>query len=105
MVTKGSVLKNNDKLKLLKAKLIELTIQNYDGDLTVRVKDMYGEVLYSEQFEGALFSEKYDIETLPIRNYFFEIEGKTKIKTMPFTITSEEVEFENELIRFILNLL
>ena len=85
------------KVSTIDSKLIDLRLKNSDGDLTISVKDSYGEVLYSEEFSGSYFSKKYDLNTLPTGNYYFEVEGSTKINLMPFTVTSKGFEFNNEI--------
>tara|TARA_R110001583_G_scaffold86860_1_gene226703 strand:+ start:38617 stop:39204 length:588 start_codon:yes stop_codon:yes gene_type:complete len=77
------------------SKLIDLSLYNTDGDLTVRVKDSNGYVLYTERFEGQDYSKKYDLNTLPNGDYFFEIEGQTKIKLVPFKVKSKGVILNN----------
>ena len=88
---------NNVEVKVIDSKLIDLKLNNSDGDLKISVFDSYGEVLYSEQFQGSVFSKKYDIETLPSGDYYFEIEGQTKINVMPFTVTNKGVDFNNTI--------
>lgn len=97
MVAKASDNDSGIKVTVINSKLIDLKLQNFDGDLVISVKDMTGQVLYSENYRGSKFSKKYDIKTLPTGDYFFEIEGHTKIKLMPFTVSSNEVKFNNEI--------
>ncbi len=99
VVISATNINNNPDIKVstIDSKLIDLRLKNSDGDLTISVKDSYGEVLYSEEFSGSYFSKKYDLNTLPIGNYYFEIEGVTKINLMPFTVTSRGFEFKNEI--------
>jgi hypothetical protein len=85
------------KFTLVDSKLIDLKLQNSDGDILISVKDIDGHVLYSENYEGLNFSKKYDLATLPNGDYFFEIEGSTKIKLMPFKVSSKKVSFNNEI--------
>jgi len=82
---------------VIDSKLIDLKLQNSDGDILISVKDIDGHVLYSENYEGLNFSKKYDLATLPNGDYFFEIEGSTKIKLMPFKVSSKKVSFNNEI--------
>ena len=97
MVAKASDKDDNIKVSVIDSKLIDLVLRNFDGELVISVKDLNGQVLYSESYKGSKFSKKYDIETLPAGDYFFEIEGYTKIKLMPFNVTSKEVKFNNEI--------
>jgi hypothetical protein len=88
---------NSFNLKVIDAKKVSLTLQNYDGSSKVSVIDSYGEVLYKESFNGTHFSKSYDLMTLPTGDYYFEVEGQTKIKLMPFKVTEKEVTFNNEV--------
>lgn len=97
VVLSATNINNNVKVNVIDSKLIDLKLKNSDGNLTISVKDAYGEVLYAEKFEGSDFSKKYDLNTLPIGNYYFEIEGHTKINLMPFIVTSKGLEFNNEI--------
>jgi len=97
MVTAASNEDSGVKFTLVDSKLIDLKLQNSDGDILISVKDIDGHVLYSENYEGLNFSKKYDLATLPNGDYFFEIEGSTKIKLMPFKVSSKKVSFNNEI--------
>lgn len=97
MVMNGANINDNVEVNVIDSKLIDLKLKNSDGDLTISVRDVYGETLYTEKFEGSYFSKKYDLNTLPIGDYYFEIEGRTKINLMPFKITSEGIEFNNKV--------
>lgn len=97
MVTKASDNDNFIKVTVIHTKLIDIELPNYDGDLLIRVKDAYGQVLYTENYVGSKYSKKYDLKTLPKGDYLFEIEGFTKIKLMPFTVTSDDVIFDDEV--------
>lgn len=95
--TKATNINNNVKVAMINSKLIDLKLENSDGDLRISIKDIYGEVLYAEKFEGNYFSKKYDLNTLPIGNYYFEIEGRTRINLMPFKLTSSGFELRNQM--------
>lgn len=97
MVVGAKELENDFSLGLIDSKLIDLSLNNSDGSLTVSVKDSDDQVLYSEQYKGSHFSKKYDLNTLPTGNYYFEIEGETKIELMNFTVNDKNVEFSNEI--------
>ena len=97
IVMSGANINNNVEVNVIDSKLIDLRLKNSDGDLTISIIDTYGETLYTEKFEGSYFSKKYDLNTLPAGNYYFEIEGRTRINLMPFKITSKGFEFKNEI--------
>lgn len=97
IVMSGANINNNIDVNVIDSKVIDLKLKNSDGDLTISVRDAYGETLYTEKFEGNYFSKKYDLNTLPTGDYYFEIEGRTKINLMPFKVTSEGIEFDNKV--------
>ncbi|SNR67199.1 hypothetical protein SAMN06265371_108116 [Lutibacter agarilyticus] len=97
IVMSGANINNNVKVNVIDSKVIDLKLKNSDGDLTISVRDAKGETLYTEKFEGNYFSKKYDLNTLPTGDYYFEIEGRTKINLMPFKVTSEGIEFDNKV--------
>ena len=97
VVTYATNINDNVKVALINSKLIDLKLENSDGDLTISVIDAYGEILYTENFEGNYFSKKYDLNALPIGNYYFEIEGRTKINLMPFKLTPSGFELRNQM--------
>lgn len=97
IVINATNINNKVKVEVISSKLIDLKLENSDGDLTIRVKDVFGEVLYTEKFEGNYISKKYDLNTLPEGNYYFEIEGRTKINLMPFKISSKGCEFKSDI--------
>lgn len=83
----------NVKIKELNSKVVEFTLNNYDGDLQITVKDTHDYVLYKEDFKGTIYSKKYDLSELPSGVYFIEFNGETKVKTVPFTVERHAVEF------------
>jgi hypothetical protein len=91
----------NIKIFSENTKSLNLELNNNDGGLDVYIKDVYGVELYKEQFNGKQFSKKFDLTLLPDGNYFFEIEGQTKISLLPFKVSGlkvEVLEMKKELI-------
>jgi hypothetical protein len=86
----------NANVTIVNGKLINLTLNYSDGDLEVNIQDSFGLVLYKEKYIGAMVSRKFDLTLLPNGSYFFEISGQTKIKIIPFSVTSNNVDFEKE---------
>ncbi len=85
----------NNKI-IVKGKLIDLNLKFTDGGLKVNVKDDFGFVLYNDTYIGSEFARKFDLTSLPNGNYYFEIEGQTKIITIPFKVNSSNVDFQKE---------
>lgn len=82
------------------AKTIDLILQNSDGNIEVTIIDSKGFELYNEKFQGSVFAKKFDFETLPNGDYFFEIEGQTRIKILPFSIAFNYVNFDSKSIYY-----
>jgi len=97
LTTIASTTDNSIRFTVINSKLIDLKFMNSDGDVVISVKDINGEVLYSENYNGTSFSKKYNLAILPNGNYFFEIEGHTKIKLMNFEVSSNNVSFDNKI--------
>jgi len=94
IVTMASGTDNSINFTVVNSKLIDLKLENFDGELQISVLDSKGEILHSEKYSGSTISRKYDLKTLPTGDYLFEIEGETKIKIVPFKINSNGVSLE-----------
>lgn len=79
-------------LKVVDAKLVQLSMMDYQGQVEVTVKDVFGVVLHNEILQGSQASKKYDFGTLPLGNYKVEIETTTKIEAVDFQVTSSHIE-------------
>ena len=79
------------KINSVSAKLVNLTLNNFDKAIKFSIKDNEGLVLYSETFEKEVFSKKFNLATLPVGNYYFEIDSYTKIKTIPVYVDAVKV--------------
>lgn len=80
-----------------------LTINNVKAGNLLTIKDSHGITLYKEliDFSGT-YRKGFDLTALPNGNYFFEVDKELEIKTIPFTVKSNEVVFnkESEVITF-----
>ena len=74
------------------SKTISLNINNNDGDLKISIIDSKGIVLHSEKYQGPKFSKKFSFKNLPEGSYYFEVEGKTKVKVIPLTVSYKGVK-------------
>ena len=86
----------NDNLIIVNGKLVDLTLKYTDGELKINIKDSFGIVLYNDIYTGVEFTKKFDLTSLPNGNYYFEIEGQTKIKMIPFTVILNNIDFQKE---------
>src|SRR6056300_1163965 len=92
MLTQGSNRETGVSLTVVDAKLIQLSVINYFGDLDVTVRDIYGVVLHKETLNGQQTLKRYDFGTLPLGNYNVEIETETQIESVQFKVTTSEIE-------------
>ena len=81
-------------------KVVQLFLSNRDGSSEVLMKDIDGFQFYKVQIDGKEFSKKFDLSRLPDGKYYIEINSQTKIKTLPFTVESDNVVFNKEAIVF-----
>ena len=81
---------------------MRLTVSGVSDAFEISVKDSYWVLLHKENMQCDNNSKKYDLANLPNGNYFMEIESKTKIKIIPFKVSSNSVELDNsdEIIHF-----
>lgn len=89
------------KVSLIDSKRINLSLQNFDGKIDVYVKDEKGVILYDENFEGIDFSKKFDFNSMPVGDYIIEIDGQTKIKVVPFTVSKKGINFNEDAKSYI----
>ena len=86
----------NDNRITVNGKIVDLTLKYTDGDLKINIKDSFGVVLYNNSYTGVEFTKTFDLTSLPNGNYYFEIEGQTKIKMLPFTVILNNIDFQKE---------
>lgn len=74
-----------------------LTIYNVKKGNQLLIKDTNGIVIYREFIlETGSYSKGFDLTTLPNGNYFFELEKDMEIKTIPFSVSANEVSFDKD---------
>jgi len=81
----------------------ELTLSNVKPGNLLSIKDYNGIVLYKELIKSTgTYNKGFDLTALPKGEYYFEIDKDLEIKTIPFTVKSNTVEFkkEEEVITF-----
>ena len=91
VVANASSGKNGVTLKVVDAKLMQLSMDNHYGEFEITVKDDFGVVLHKEVLNEMNASKKYDFGAMPIGNYNLEIETKTKIESVEFKVTSKDI--------------
>lgn len=63
----------------------------------ISIKDNNGLVLYKELVEtSGVYKKGFDLNALPDGGYFFEVEKDLEIKTIPFTVSANEVVFNKD---------
>ncbi|WP_282134786.1 hypothetical protein [Seonamhaeicola maritimus] len=74
-----------------------LTIANVKEGNLLSIKDGYGITLYKEIIDQTgIYTKGFDLTDLPNGKYFFELEKDMEIKSIPFTVKSNEVTFNKE---------
>ncbi|MEP1487804.1 MAG: hypothetical protein ABJL44_11355 [Algibacter sp.] len=80
------------------AKRTSLTLENVKEGNLLSIKDDHGVILYKEQIEKTGdYSKGFDLTALPNGSYLFELDADLEITTIPFTVESNVVAFNNAL--------
>jgi len=84
------------------AKKTALILENVKEGNTLYIKDSYGIKLYEEIIHtNGLFSKGFDLTALPNGDYHFELDTEVQIKVIPFTVESNSVEVNSEMVKII----
>ncbi|WP_142784400.1 hypothetical protein [Changchengzhania lutea] len=84
----------NNKEDLKKTALVISNVK--EGDL-LSIKDDNGVILYKEFIKvSGTYKKGFDLTALPDGSYFFEVDKDLEIKTIPFTVKSNEVIFDKD---------
>lgn len=74
-----------------------LILNNVKKGHQLLIKDVNGIVLYKELIKGSgLYTNGFDLTSLPNGNYYFELDKDFEINTIPFKVFSSEVIFKKE---------
>ena len=89
----------NSSLKISKDETrTTLTLKNVKRGNELSIKDMYGVILYKELIQNSgNYIKGFDLTALPDGSYFFELDKGLEIKTIPFAVDSNIVEFDKEM--------
>jgi hypothetical protein len=75
-----------------------LTLKDVKKGNTLLIKDTNGFVLYNEMIiQNGTYAKGFDLSALPDGDYLFELNKDLEIKTKPFTVKSNSVEFNEAL--------
>ena len=75
-----------------------LTLENVKQGSKLYIKDAFGVVLYKESIKNSGdYVKGFDLTSLPDGSYYFELNRDLEIKTVPFTVKMNVVEFQKEL--------
>ncbi|PWH83804.1 hypothetical protein DIS18_04430 [Algibacter marinivivus] len=79
------------------AKKTILTLYNVKQGNLLSVKDINGVILFKEYIEkSGTYNKGFDLTTLPDGNYIFELDKDMEINSIPFTVSSNIVDFDKE---------
>jgi len=79
------------------AKRTALTLKNVKEGNLLSIIDNNGVVLYKEFIQkSGIYTKGFDLTTLPDGVYLFELTKDLEIKTIPFSVKSNEVSFNKE---------
>jgi hypothetical protein len=80
------------------SKEVQLLYNNHDGSSELIIKDINSFQLFKVLIKEKEFFKRFDLSTLPEGQYFFEFNGQTKIRTIPFYVASNKIEIKEETI-------
>ncbi len=88
---------NTDNLIKRDARTTALVLENVKEGNLLSIKDSYGIILYKESIKiNGVYKKGFDLTALPDGEYIFELEKELEIKTIPFTVESYKVIFNEE---------
>lgn len=88
---------NSDLLIKKDVRKTALVLENVKEGNLLTIKDSYGIILYKELIEtNGIYKKGFDLTALPNGEYIFELEKELEIKTIPFTVESNEVHFNKK---------
>ncbi|MFH4963723.1 hypothetical protein V8G69_01860 [Gaetbulibacter sp. M235] len=74
-----------------------VTINDVSEGQSLIIKDLNGFILYKELIkQSGLYSKSFDLTELPNGDYVFQLEKDMEIKTIPFKVASNKVNFIKE---------
>lgn len=80
--------------KTADSKVLNITLTEITKGEVLSIKDSNGILLYTESLQkGALYSKKFDFNTLPNGLYFLEDKENKKIKVTPILVNKDEASF------------
>ncbi|WP_111706368.1 hypothetical protein [Lutibacter citreus] len=91
--------KGNDPsitVDVVKSKLVHLTMKGNLNSVELSVKDSYGIILHTETVQNLNISRKFDLASLPKGEYSLVVESLTNIKTIPFKVSQNTVNFNKD---------
>ncbi|MDN3664783.1 hypothetical protein ACFFU1_00980 [Algibacter miyuki] len=86
----------NEKIAIEKKGLVKtaLTINNVKEGNLLSIKDVHGITLYKELIsKSGTYRKGFDLTALPDGEYVFEVDKDLQIKTIPFTVSNNNVVF------------
>lgn len=81
--------------------LFNLYIKTITSKVNVQIKDVYGNVLYSESLKkGKYYKKKYDMSALPIATYYVNVSDVNSVKL--YKVKGSEIELVDEVEKSVL---
>ena len=77
-----------------------LTIANVKKGSLLSIKDINGVALYKETIKkDGTYAKGFDFNALPEGSYVFELDSDVEIRTIPFTIESNNIKFHKDIAK------
>ena len=88
---------NHETYKEKEPKVTSMSFKSVKKGSKLLIKDKSGSVLYKESIvKTGKYSKGFDLNSLPNGDYYFEMDSELKIIVIPFTVTLDEVNFNEE---------
>ena len=84
--------KLNVKVASKASKILSISLEEVTSGETILIKDINGEILFSEELEAAhKYNKVFSLSTLPAGLYFIEDNEEGKIQSTPILVTKDAV--------------
>ena len=92
--------KLNVKVASKASKILSISLAEVTSGETILIKDINGEILFSEELEAAHdYNKVFSLSTLPEGLYFIEDNEEGKIQSTPILVTKEDVSLVENAVK------
>ena len=79
-------------------KIARVTFEEVNSGDKLRIKGYDGQTHYRERIKAdGSFTKRFDVSELPEDQYYFEVDKDDEITVLPFSVSEEKVDLQNDL--------